>query len=120
MLGAAQALWSRRLWPEGKPRVERHLAAWLQDMNRVVFADVEAISALGSRYAAQTRDDVQGLPHAALGAERLSQGRLQELADRIALDWRQHHVVVVDGWLLARTEARLCSIVWSARGGTDT
>jgi len=30
----------------------------------------------------------------------------------IARDWRQHDVVVLDGWLLARSEARICALAY--------
>ncbi len=34
-----------------------------------------------------------------------------QLRSGIARDWSAHRVVVVDGWLLARTEARLCALL---------
>jgi hypothetical protein len=30
----------------------------------------------------------------------------------VARDWSGNHVVVVDGWLLARAEARLCALLY--------
>jgi hypothetical protein len=35
----------------------------------------------------------------------------QGLIAAIARDWRSHDVTVVDGWVLARSEARICAIV---------
>ena len=34
----------------------------------------------------------------------------------LARDWPNHHVAVVDGWLLARTEARLCAVLHLKEG----
>jgi hypothetical protein len=34
-----------------------------------------------------------------------------QLLSAITRDWSRHHVAVVDGWLLARTEARLCAVL---------
>jgi hypothetical protein len=34
----------------------------------------------------------------------------------LARDWSNHQVAVVDGWLLARTEARLCAVLYLEEG----
>jgi hypothetical protein len=34
----------------------------------------------------------------------------------VSRDWSDNHVVVVDGWLLARTEARLCAFLHFEEG----
>jgi hypothetical protein len=34
----------------------------------------------------------------------------------VARDWSNNYVVVVDGWLLARTEARLCAFLHLEEG----
>jgi hypothetical protein len=34
----------------------------------------------------------------------------------LARDWSNHHVAVVDGWLLARTEALLCAVLHLQEG----
>ena len=36
----------------------------------------------------------------------------QGLVDAITRDWRNHDIAVVDGWVLARTEARICALTW--------
>jgi hypothetical protein len=36
----------------------------------------------------------------------------QRLLAAIAGDWNRHDIVTVDGWLLARSEARLCALIF--------
>jgi hypothetical protein len=38
------------------------------------------------------------------------------LLSAVARDWSGNHVVVVDGWLLARAEARLCALLHLEHG----
>jgi hypothetical protein len=38
------------------------------------------------------------------------------LLSAVARDWSSNYVVVVDGWLLARTEARLCALLHLEEG----
>jgi hypothetical protein len=50
----------------------------------------------------------------------LCDGPLDPIPSRITRaldrDWSNHDVAVVDGWILARTEARLCAVLHLAAG----
>jgi len=36
----------------------------------------------------------------------------ESLLAAIARDWRRHDVLAVDGWLLSRSEARICALAF--------
>jgi len=36
--------------------------------------------------------------------------------ESVARDWREHEVELLEGWLLARTEARVCALLHLTQG----
>lgn len=79
-----------------------------------IFRDPEAARSIGRRYLA-------AYPHEAANVRRLAaeleaerprgpEGLRRALADRRQRDFRDGSVVVVAGWVLARTEARACAL----------
>jgi hypothetical protein len=87
------------------------LSAWLRSEGASVFSDVVALRRLGSLYLdahpeERSRQRLSGL---------LIGGRDGPIRERLlratAQDWANHRVAVVDGWLLARSEARLCALL---------
>jgi hypothetical protein len=76
-----------------------------------LFGDAAALRELGARYLAehpQERDRSRLVR--LLGEDRRFSIR-SALIERIARDWRAHDVTAAGGWVLARTEARLCALL---------
>lgn len=73
--------------------------------------DLDALIRLGAVYAADEPAEAANLARLADGlpADRTAARR------SVAADFTAGHVVVVDGWVLARTEARLALMAWSTR-----
>ncbi len=113
-MGVGFALHRLPLRPGSTAFVEQRLAG--------LFADIESAQAVGREYL----DSVAGEADAAKGlAELVVRGlpgryhTLREasdhelrglLAQRISEDFKEHRTVGVSGWVLARTEARLCAL----------
>ena len=81
-----------------------------------IFRDREAARSVGRCYLASHPEEVAGarLLAAELGRQQLSppagEGLRRALADRRRQDFEDGAVVVVGGWVLARTEARACAL----------
>jgi hypothetical protein len=43
---------------------------------------------------------------------------LRDLSRAVQEDFEQGHVVLVDGWMLSRTEVRVCALAWLSRQAT--
>lgn len=105
-----------RHWPPSTPSAETpdDLVAW--------FAEPDEIRTIGDAYlvAAGAEDDLPALidrlppifdPQGALRGD-LSAGEIhRRFRDRVEADFRSRDLAMVDGWVLARTEARLCALV---------
>jgi hypothetical protein len=87
------------------------LGEWLRDCGAGFFADLSALHRLGAIYLATHPEERSRalLSHLLIAGD---DGTIpSRLLSAVARDWSSHHVAVVDGWLLARTEARLCAIL---------
>jgi hypothetical protein len=89
----------------------KSLGDWVRDCGAGFFSDLTALRRLGDIYLAahpaeRSRDLLSHLLIA--GVDGTIPSRLLNAVSR---DWSGNHVVVVDGWLLARTEARLCAFL---------
>jgi len=75
------------------------------------FRDLTALRRLGAIYlAAHPEERSRALLSQLLIAG--DDGTIpSRLLSAVARDWSSNHVTVVDGWLLARTEARLCALL---------
>jgi len=88
---------------------EISLEVWLRHFSADYAGDSAALSRLGAIYLVSNPQE--------RSRERLS--RLLPMAgtssvgsrliEHIARDWSEHDVTTVDGWLLARAEARICA-----------
>jgi hypothetical protein len=82
-----------------------------------VPSDDEAIKRVGEAYRAAypEEDDVEVLEAALPRFEGLSgqqvQDQLSTLRDQVRTDFAEGNIVMVDGWLLAATEARAAALV---------
>ncbi len=87
------------------------LDSWLKRIDPARLGDRVALSRLGAIYLASHPEEQ--------GSERLSRLLLRDSADpveiglieSIARDWLKHDVTQVEGWVLSRTEARICAAV---------
>ena len=88
------------------------LGEWLRYGGAVLLPDLAALRRLGALYLGA---------HPEEGSRTLLSQLLivaddgtipSRLLSAVARDWSNHHVAVVDGWLLARTEARLCALLY--------
>jgi len=86
---------------------------WLQRVGAPILADPSAMVRFGAAYLAAHP----------LERDRTLLGELvslpRHLAERVARDWSEHDVAIIEGWVLARTEGRLCALVYlSQSAGT--
>jgi hypothetical protein len=89
---------------------------WLRHHGANFFSDVAALRRLGAVYLIAHPEERSRrlLSHLLIdGGDGTIPARLLRALDK---DWSNHHVAVVDGWLLARTEARLCAVLHLQEG----
>jgi hypothetical protein len=82
---------------------------WLRHFSAGYAGDGAALSRLGAIYLASNpreRNRERLLRLLSMDGTGCVASRLIE---HIARDWSEHDVTTVDGWLLARTEARICA-----------
>jgi hypothetical protein len=92
------------------------LASWLREVGAGLLGNPATLSDLGRAYLASHAHERD--------LRRLSQLLLDEgstaiqrcLVERIALDWRTHDIVLVKGWVVARSEGRLCAALHLVEG----
>jgi hypothetical protein len=92
------------------------LCDWLRNCAACLFPDLTALRRLGAIYLSAHPEERSR----ALLAHRLiadADGTIPaRLLSAVARDWSNNHVAVVDGWLLARSEARLCALLHLEEG----
>jgi hypothetical protein len=87
------------------------LQSWLRNFGPSRLGDPEALSQLGAIYLALHPGERE--------LERLSRLILRDsaapvksvLIESIARDWSKHDVTQLAGWVLSRTEARICAVL---------
>jgi hypothetical protein len=92
------------------------LGDWLRYHGASYFSDVVALRQLGAMYLVAHPEERsrQLLSHLLING---GGGAIQSrLLCAIARDWSNHHLALVDGWLLARSEARLCALLHLQEG----
>lgn len=94
-----------RDWSSESPTT---LERWLQ-LHSV--GDRRALKRLGAAYLAAHPEerDRSRLPRL-LAGEGTAHIRLR-LIEKIAQDWAEHNICIVEGWVLARSESRLCALL---------
>jgi hypothetical protein len=87
------------------------LETWLQRIGPDRLGDAAALSRLGAIYLAAhpAEQQPEHLSRLILGDSAAPVESV--LIERIAQDWSQHDVTQVEGWVLSRTEARICAAV---------
>ena len=92
-----------RAWSSGYPTT---LESWLQGHS---MGDRRTLTRLGAAYlAAHPEERDRSRLSDLLAGEGTAQVRLR-LIENIAQDWADHNVCIVEGWVLARSESRLCA-----------
>jgi hypothetical protein len=92
------------------------LGDWVRDRGAGFFSDLAALRQLGAIYLVAYPEERSRalLSHLLIAGD---DGSIpSRLLRAVARDWSSNHVVVVDGWLLARTEARLCAFLHLEEG----
>jgi hypothetical protein len=85
------------------------LQTWLREAGAGLFEDLASLGQIGRAYLASHGHERDLRLLSRLLLDRGSTPIQRRLIERIALDWRTHDIVLVEGWVLARTEARLCA-----------
>jgi hypothetical protein len=93
------------------PSTGMDLESWLRDANLDFLGSRSLLRRLGAEYLAQNPQEHNVHQLSVL----LCTGRCKpfdrHLHERIAEDWRDLDTAVADGWVLSRTEARLCAFL---------
>jgi hypothetical protein len=85
---------------------------WLSRLTRELPDDVIALRQVGESYLLTHPDEADRAQLSRLLApDGLAVGELSALVSNVERDWISHNVTVVNGWVLARTEARLCAMI---------
>jgi len=92
------------------------LGDWIRDCGAGFFSDLTTLRRLGAIYlVAHPEERSRAVLSQLLIA--IDGGAIpSRLLHAVARDWSGNHVVVVDGWILARTEARLCALLYLEEG----
>ena len=87
------------------------LENWLRREGRRVLRDSAALGRLGEIYlASHPHERNRGQLALLLSGDGTTAVPCGLIA-KISRDWLEHDVAVVDGWVLARTEARICALL---------
>ena len=93
------------------------LENWLRRRDLSFLGNRAALGRLGAAYIAAnpSERDPQRLSRLLSGDEKSGPFELRLLGS-IARDWDRHDLAVVEGWVLARSEARICAAVHLMNG----
>src|SRR5580698_971168 len=95
------------------------LEHWLRHRGAAALGDTAVLGRYGEIYLAEhTHERNRGRLSLLLSGD--GQGNVGiRLLEGIARDWREHNVVVVAGWVFARTEARICAALHLMGGSKE-
>lgn len=93
------------------------LQTWLQQFGPDRLGDAAALSRLGAGYLASYPDEQEPRRLARLILRDSTAPAKSALIGSICQDWSRHDVALVEGWVLSRTEARICAVL-HLMGGT--
>lgn len=93
---------------QSAPRITE-LASWLRLFDADILGNRAMLGRLGAAYLASHPHE-RNFPQLSrwLAAAGPTPVELH-LMESIARDWAEHRIAVVEGWVLAQTEARLCA-----------
>jgi hypothetical protein len=87
------------------------LESWLQRLGAGVLGDDAALRRLGAIYLAAHPGEQEHEQLSRLLEEDRTMPVGLKLIDSIGRDWFAQDVTIVDGWVMARTEARICAVL---------
>jgi hypothetical protein len=93
------------------PSTAMDLESWLRAANLDFLASRTLLRRLGAEYLAQNPQEHNVHQLSALLCTGRSKPIDRHLHERIAADWLDLDMAVADGWVLSRTEARLCAVL---------
>jgi hypothetical protein len=93
------------------PSVAMDLESWLRDANPDFLGSRTLLRRLGAEYLAQNPQEHNVHQLSVLLCTGRSQPFERHFHERIAEDWLALDTAVADGWVLSRTEARLCALL---------
>jgi hypothetical protein len=93
------------------------LQSWLQRFGPSRLGDPMALSRLGAIYLASHPGEREPQCLSRLILRSSADPVDLVLIESIARDWSRHDVAQVDGWVLSRTEARICAALHLMCGG---
>jgi hypothetical protein len=98
------------------PSLQADLEHWLRSFGASAIGDAASLRRLGAVYLARhpQERDLTHLTRTLLGTHAMPE--ISDLFESVAHDWRSHDVALLDGWLLARTEARVCALLHLIQG----
>jgi hypothetical protein len=98
------------------PSLQADLEHALRNFGASAIGDAASLRRLGALYLARhpPERDLTHLTRVLLGAHAMPE--MSALFESVARDWRSHDVALLDGWLLARTEARVCALLHLMQG----
>jgi hypothetical protein len=98
------------------PSLQADLEHWLRSFGASAIGDGALLRRLGAIYLSRhpQERDMAHLTRTLLGAHAAPE--MSGLFESVARDWRTHEVALLDGWLLARTEARVCALLHLIQG----
>jgi hypothetical protein len=98
------------------PWQQSDLEHWLRSFGAHAIGDGALLRRLGALYLAGHPEecDRARLTHLLSGAHAALRG--SNVFESVARDWREHEVELLEGWLLARTEARVCALLHLTQG----
>ena len=96
--------------------LQADLEDWLRNFGAHAIGDGAVLRQLGAVYITQHPEerDAAQLRRSLLGTRAASP--MSNLREGVARDWLTHDVAWLDGWLLARTEARVCALLHLIQG----
>lgn len=120
MIGAAGALCIAR-YDRPPSSLQADLERVLRGFGAHAMGDATLLRQLGAEYLAMhpQERDMTHLLRALFGAhsgEPIGPRLSNSVFESIGRDWRTHDLALLDGWVLARTEARVCALLHLIQG----
>jgi hypothetical protein len=110
VIGALLTVWSVSL-DRGQPWPRADLEHWLRSVGAHAIGGGALLRRLGAAYLAGHPDERDSAQLTRLLSGARARLEVSSLSQSVARDWRAHEVALLDGWLLARTEARVCALL---------
>jgi hypothetical protein len=93
------------------------LEIWLRQGGADFLGDRTALSQLGAAYLQAYPEERSVRRLSSLLIDAQSSPLELRLLEALSRDWDTHNIVVVEGWVMARAEARVCAVLNLVNGG---